>query len=354
MKKNSKQNSLNSHENSSKKGENSSKFKFSDEIKNLLKKGKNLLAFSYGSDSTALFYALVKMGVCFDLAMINYKMRTQSDEEECLAKALAREFNKKIFIKCAPKFDKDFQHQARVFRYEFFDTLCAKFGYTNLLVAHHLNDRFEWFLRQFGRGAGFVELLGMKECEKRANFTLIRPLLNTPKAEILAFLEENKIKFFNDESNESEKYERNFIRKHFATPFLEHFSVGVQKSFAYLEKDTQSLCAGEIAEFKGILLCAKNESLIAKAIKQKGVVLSAKQRKEMMKGDSVVSGRIGVVFMSERALIFEYEKCEKIPKKFKENYRKARIAKLLRAYLYKHSIDEQELTAYICAIFARI
>ena len=114
---------------------------------------------------------------------------------------------------------------------------------------------------------------------------------------------------------------------YFATPFLQRFGAGAKKSFAYLEKDTQSLCVGEIAEFKGILLCAKNESLIAKAIKQKGVVLSAKQRKEMMKGDSVVSGRIGVVFMGERALIFEYEKCEKIPKKFKENYRKARIAK---------------------------
>ena len=107
------------------------------------------------------------------------------------------------------------------------------------------------------------------------------------------------------------------------------------------------MCAGEIAEFMGILLCAKNESLIAKAIKQKGVVLSAKQRKEMMKGDSVVSGRIGVVFMGERALIFEYEKCEKIPKKFKENYRKAKIAKLLRPYLYNHSIAEKNLLEFL-------
>ena len=61
MKKNSKQNSPNSHENSGKKGENSSGFKFNDETLSLLKKGKNLLAFSYGSDSTALFHALVKM-----------------------------------------------------------------------------------------------------------------------------------------------------------------------------------------------------------------------------------------------------------------------------------------------------
>lgn len=321
----------------------------SDEILSVLKGGKNLLAFSYGSDSTALFYALLGEGIEFDLAMINYKMRAQSDEEELLARALAREFDKKIFVKIAPKFTSDFQHKARAFRYEFFAKICAEFGYTNLLVAHHLNDRFEWFLRQFARGAGVVELLGMKELEKRANFTLVRPFLNTPKAEILAFLEEKKIKFFIDESNENEKYERNFIRKHFATPFLEEFSAGVKKSFAYLEKDTRNLCDDEVAEFMGILVCAKNESIIAKAVKQKGVVLSAKQRKELAKGDCVLSNKVGVAFMNDKALIFEYEKCQKIPKKFKENYRKARIPKLLRAYLYNHSIDEKELVAWVCA-----
>ena len=320
--------------------------KLSDEILRTLKGGKNLLAFSYGSDSTALFYALVGQGIEFDMAMINYKMRAQSDEEERAARDLAREFGKKIFVKTAPKFDKDFQHQAREFRYEFFAEICAEFGYANVLVAHHLNDRFEWFLRQFARGAGVVELLGMKECEKRPNFTLVRPFLNTPKAEILAFLQEKKVKFFVDESNENEKYERNFIRKHFATPFLERFSAGAKKSFAYLEKDACALCDDEIAEFKGILACANNESVIAKATKQKGVVLSAKQRKELVKGDCVLSGKVGVVFVNEKALIFEYEICEKIPKKFKERYRKARTPKLLRAYLYKHDIDEKELVAF--------
>lgn len=321
--------------------------KFSVEMIRLLQGGKNLLAFSHGSDSTALFYALMGAGVEFDMAMINYKMRAQSDGEEKSAKNLARKFNKKIYVKTAPKFKADFQNKARAFRYEFFAELCVEFGYENLILAHHLNDRFEWFLRQFSRGAGVFELLGMKEIEKRTNFTLARPLLHTSKAEILAFLEDNKIKFFIDESNESEKYERNAIRKHFATPFLKQFSTGVAKSFAYLEKDAKALCDDEISEFEGILACAKNESLIAKAVKQKGVVLSAKGRKELMKSDSVVSGKVGVVFMQGKALVFDFEKCEKIPKKFKENYRKAKIPKLLRAYLYKHSINEEAFIKWL-------
>lgn len=316
---------------------------FSHEVLCTLQGSKNLLAFSYGSDSTALFYVLLKQHIAFDMAMINYKMRKQSDEEEHSARILASEFHKKIYVKTAPQFKVDFQNKAREFRYEFFTEICQQFGYENVILAHHLNDRFEWFLRQIARGAGVLELLGMKGCEKRGNFTLVRPFLNTSKAEILEFLEKEKIKFFNDKSNENEKYERNFIRKHFATPFLREFSTGVARSFVYLEKDAKSLCDNEVAEFEGILVCAKNESIIAKAVKQKGIVLSAKQRKELLKVDSVISDKVGVVFMNDKALVFKYETCEKIPKKFKELYRRAKIPKLLRAYLYNHEINEQKL-----------
>lgn len=326
-----------------------------DEILRTLKSGKNLLAFSYGSDSTALFYTLLGQGVEFDLAMINYKMRLQSDEEERAARALALEFSKKIFVKNAPKFDKDFQHKARAFRYEFFAKICAEFGYTNLLVAHHLNDRFEWFLRQLARGAGVVELLGMKESEKRANFTLLRPFLNTPKAEILGFLEKEKIQFFNDESNENEKYERNFIRKHFATPFMSEFSAGVAKSFAYLEKDAKNLCDDEIAEFKGILVCECLESAITRAVKKMGVVMSVGQRGELTKNkefnDIVVSGRVAIAFMRGKCLVFKYSKTQnnshKIPKSQRENYRKAKIPKLLRPYLYENGVETKDLLEFL-------
>ena len=325
--------------------------RLSDEILRTLKSGKNLLAFSYGSDSTALFYTLLRQGVEFDLAMINYKMRAQSDEEERAARALALEFSKKIFVKNALKFDKDFQHKARAFRYEFFAKICAEFGYTNLLVAHHLNDRFEWFLRQLARGAGVVELLGMKESEKRANFTLLRPFLNTPKAEILGFLEKEKIQFFNDESNENEKYERNFIRKHFATPFMSEFSAGVSKSFAYLEKDAKNLCDDEIAEFKGILVCECLESTITRAVKKMGVVMSVGQRKELTKNkefnDIVVSGKVAIAFMRGKCLVFKYTQSKKMPKIQKELYRKAKIPKLLRPYLYENSIDTKDLLEFL-------
>ncbi len=370
--------------------------KFSDEILHALKSGKNLLAFSYGSDSTALFYALNAYKIDFDLALINYKMRAQSDLEEAAAKKLASEFGKQIFVKTAPNFKNNFQNAARIFRYEFFAQICAEFGYENVILAHQMDDKFEWFLRQFARGAGLAELLGMKELEKREKFTLLRPFLRTTKAEILRFLQQNKLKFFKDSSNENEKYERNFIRKHFAAPFMSEFGAGVGRSFEYLNKDLRAFegeNADEIAEFMGILICECSENAITRAVKKMGLVMSAGQRGELTKGgefnDIVVSGRVAIVFMRGKCLVFRRTKgekahkigeknsktstkaqktssqnskiraeiqktegenlkiSEKIPKPQREIYRKAQIPKLLRPYLYENGVEVQNLLNFL-------
>ena len=378
--------------------ENSAKFlpKFSDEILSALKGGKNLLAFSYGSDSTALFYALNAYKIDFDLALINYKMRAQSDLEEAAAKKLAHEFGKQIFVKTAPNFKNNFQNAARNFRYEFFGEICINFGYKNVILAHQMDDKFEWFLRQFARGAGLAELLGMRELEKREKFTLLRPFLRTTKAEILSFLQQNKLKFFKDSSNENEKYQRNYLRKHFAAPFMSEFGAGVGRSFEYLSKDLRSFegeNGSEIAEFRGILICEQSENAITRAVKKMGLVMSAGQRRELKKGgefnDIVVSGRICIAFMRGKCLVFKHSKGEntlkigyenskisakpqkigsqnskindeiqktggensktsaKIPKAQREIYRKAQIPKLLRPYLYENAVATQDLLNFL-------
>ena len=315
-----------------------------DEILALLKGGKNLLAFSCGSDSSALFYLLMREKIDFDLVMINYKTRKNSDLEELKAKELALKFHKKIFIEHAPWFQNNFEKKARDFRYDFFEKICLEQDYNHLILAHHLNDQFEWFLMQLSRGAGLAEILGMQECEKRQNYRLLRPLLFVSKDEILLFLKENDIFYFDDESNENEKYFRNYIRKNFSNAFVSEFHQGLKRSFSYLSEERKKLHDFEnIKEFQGLILCPKDESLIARAVKMKGLLLSAAQRKELLKGDCVLSGKIALVYQNERAVIFEYETCQKLPKNFKEACRIAKIPRLLRAYLYNHKIDISSL-----------
>ncbi|EHO1686165.1 tRNA lysidine(34) synthetase TilS [Campylobacter coli] len=315
-----------------------------DEILSLLKKGRNLLAFSYGSDSSALFRFLVQKKIDFDLVMINYKTRKNSDLEELKAKELALKFHKKIFIKSAPVIKGNFEKEARDFRYDFFEKICLEQNYSNLILAHHLNDQLEWFLMQLSRGAGLAEILGMQECEKRSNYTLLRPLLFMSKDEILSYLKENDIFYFQDESNENEKYFRNYIRKNFSNAFVSKFHQGLKRSFSYLDEDRKKLYDLEsIKEIQGLMICPKNESLIAKAVKMKGLLLSAAQRKEFLKGDCVLGGKIGIVYKDEKAIVFKYETCQKLPKEFKEACRIAKIPRLLRAYLYNHKIDISSL-----------
>ena len=142
-----------------------------------LKSGRNLLAFSHGVDSTALFYLLDEAGVKFDLAIVDYNVRAQSKDEVALARHLAAKFNKQIYVKSVRLGASNFEHEARAARYGFFAEICRERGYENLILAHQFDDKFEWFLMQLGRGAGLSELLGMQEIEVREDYMLARPLL---------------------------------------------------------------------------------------------------------------------------------------------------------------------------------
>ena len=64
-----------------------------------IKNSKNLLAFSGGVDSSALFFLLLNHKIDFDIAIVNYNTREQSKDEIAYALNLAKEYKKEIFIK---------------------------------------------------------------------------------------------------------------------------------------------------------------------------------------------------------------------------------------------------------------
>ncbi|NPA28128.1 MAG: tRNA lysidine(34) synthetase TilS, partial [Epsilonproteobacteria bacterium] len=170
-------------------------------VANFLKTSKNLLAFSGGVDSTALFFILKNLEIEFDIAIVDYALREEAYKEIEYAKSLAKEHNKKIFIKRAPKFSSNFEANAREFRYSFFKEIIKEHNYNSLITAHQLNDKIEWFLMRFSKGAGVSELSGMSKIEREDEFFLVRPLLDISKDELLEFLEKNRIKYFIDKSN---------------------------------------------------------------------------------------------------------------------------------------------------------
>jgi len=314
--------------------------KLSSDILEELKKGKNLLAFSAGSDSSALFFILKALHVEFDIAIVNYQTREQSSEEEKYAKALAKEFNKECYIFTCKLESNNFEHNARVTRYEFFEKITTKHYYNTLLTAHHLNDKLEWFLMQLSKGAGAVELSGMSEVEQNEHYKTIRPLLGVEKNEILNFLHVNKIRHFLDSSNSDKKHFRNQIRKEFASSFCEQFSSGIKKSFEYLENDKKRLVPKEIEQKKSLYILKRDEDDlinirgIDRAVKKLGVLLSSAMRNEILKTkDCIVSKKIAIAFSAEKIYI-----CPTVDvtmdKKFKEKCRIEKIPSKIRPYLF--------------------
>jgi len=318
-----------------------------------LKNKKNLLAFSAGIDSSALFFLLLENNIKFDIAIVDYGVREQSKEEVTHAKAMAEKYNLTCYTIQAPKFTTHFEKNAREFRYTFFETLIKKYNYDTLLTAHQLNDQLEWLLMRFTKGAGISELIGLEPVSKRKNYTLVRPLLEYSKDELLSFLENHDYPYFIDQSNSDKKYERNRFRKQFSDPLMAEYKKGIKRSFDYLRKDKKSLEKEfEVVYSEKELSVIKLHKISAKvkasdlALKELGYLLSSSQRQEIEKEESLVIGGEWAVELKDDLLYIAPYHTTDMPKQFKEQCRIAQIPTKIRPYIFKENLDLALFTAH--------
>lgn len=317
-----------------------------------IKSSKNLLAFSAGIDSTALFFLLLNSNIPFDIAIVDYNIREQSKEEVAHAKNLAKKFNKKIYIKDIFLENlSNFEKQARDARYNFFEEIIKKNSYDFLITAHQLNDKFEWFLMQLSKGAGLIELLGMSEIEDKEFYKIYRPLLNFSKDELISYLENKNIKYFVDESNIDEKYKRNYFRNSFSNSFLKEFKEGVKSSFNFLHNDLNSLNIDfypikkieELEIFKNQNDNNLNLRVIDKSLKKRGILISSLQREEIIKQKELtIAHKINIAITENYIFIAPKIKIN-MPKDFKEKCRVKKLPKNIREYIFIKNIDFKDL-----------
>ena len=311
-----------------------------------LKSGRNLLAFSHGVDSTALFYLLDEAGVKFDIAIVDYNIRVQSKDEVASARDLAAKFNKQIYVKSVRLGESNFEHEARAARYDFFSEICRERGYENLILAHQFDDKFEWFLMQLGRGAGLSELLGMQELETREDYVIARPLLGVRKCELERFLRERNLKYFTDETNLTDRFKRGFIRAKFSEPFLNEYFGGVKKSFEFLATDALNLTPEISNPAPKIYLVKRGANELRgvdQACKRLGFVLSAAQRNECARclengARCVLGGKVAVGASKNFIFVTPYIKSA-MDKKFKEVCRQLAVPPINRGFLFAEGVD---------------
>lgn len=313
---------------------------------------KNLLAFSGGVDSTALFFMLLEQNIDFDMAIVDYGIRAQSKDEVAYAKELAHKYGKTLYTKEVKLGESNFESTARQERYAFFEEIIKTHNYARLITAHQLNDQLEWFLMQLSRGAGLKELIGLHELSKRDGYEIYRPILEYSKEELLEYLNQRKIKYFVDESNEDTKYKRNYFRKNFANELIKEFGSGIKNSFRYLKSDLKVIYdEDKIDEFRldelVIFRYNGDENLALRIIdnelKKRKIILSSSQKKEILKQKEIIIKNLFCVVLKDSYVWIAPKADTILDKPYKELCRTNKIPKHIRPYFKLQGVQNETI-----------
>ncbi len=187
---------------------------------NTNKLGKLAIAVSGGCDSIALTFLIKKYfpKLKFTALIVDHKFRKESTKEaKWVQKYLEKNNIKAIILSPASLKTKQpikvTEESLRDLRYSLIIDYCKKNKINTILTAHHLDDNIETFLMRLERGSGIDGLSSIPQKNNINTIDFIRPLLSFTKDELKNFLIQNKIKWVEDPSNESDRFTRNKIRK---------------------------------------------------------------------------------------------------------------------------------------------
>jgi len=233
------------------------------------KNSKIIIGVSGGSDSACLLDIFSKLAPKYDLdlhiAHVNYGLRGEdSKKDELFVRELAKKYNISFTVLKPKKaeYRGNLESNLRQIRYDFFEQLRKELNFDLVAVAHNQDDQAETVLMRIMRGSGLNGLSAMKAKTKN----IIRPLLQTSKADILAYLKQNKLPCRTDKSNFDKKFTRNGIRggllpyleKHFNPAIKEtlaDWSVTVADDYEFIAQNaeifTKDICNNKCADFSG-------------------------------------------------------------------------------------------------------
>lgn len=92
-----------------------------------------------------------------------------------------------------------------------------------LVLAHHRDDQAETILLKLLRGAGPEGLGGMRTLREFSQGYLWRPMLDMPRASLLAYARQHALTWVEDPSNHDLKLRRNYLREHVLPELEQHW-----------------------------------------------------------------------------------------------------------------------------------
>lgn len=185
-------------------------------------RGGVLVGLSGGADSVMLLLVLCELrkrhGGSFEVKAVhvNHMIRgSEADRDEDFSRELCKGlgvpfFSERIDVpKLAERLSCGIEEAARKARYDIFDKIVKADGELSCVaVAHNATDNLETVIFNIMRGAGIVGGAGIPPVRDN----IIRPLIYSPKADIVSALESLKVEYVTDSTNLDSEYSRNHIR----------------------------------------------------------------------------------------------------------------------------------------------
>jgi tRNA(Ile)-lysidine synthase len=182
-----------------------------------------VLAVSGGPDSTALMVMAAQWRDSLEIkpklvaVTVDHGLRKESKAEAvavaCLAKKLDIAHRTSRWTGRKPK--TGLQEAARLTRYRLLGNAARRADATHILTAHTLDDQSETVLIRMSRGSGLSGLGAMQRISfvpQDEELFVVRPLLEIPKARLIATLHAAGISYADDPSNRDPRFTRARLR----------------------------------------------------------------------------------------------------------------------------------------------
>jgi tRNA(Ile)-lysidine synthase len=179
-----------------------------------------MLAISGGPDSTALLVLAarwrkaLKRGPKLIAVTVDHGLRPESAREANAVKRLARSLGvtHRILRWTGRKPATGLQQAARHARYRLLAAAARQAGCRHVLTAHTLDDQAETVLIRLARGSGVSGLAAMARETDIEGVTVVRLLLEVPKARLIATLRRAGIRYADDPTNYDPRFTRARLR----------------------------------------------------------------------------------------------------------------------------------------------
>ncbi|MGL4712994.1 MAG: tRNA lysidine(34) synthetase TilS [Shewanella sp.] len=180
--------------------------------------GKLVLAYSGGVDSEVLAFGLSQFArqhpeFTYQLVYVHHGLSDNAEAwaQHCLVRGQHYDLPvtvERVTVNRGPRLS--LEAEARKVRYQAIERHLSENDV--LLTAHHEDDQLETILLALKRGQGPKGLAAMGQVQALAQGRQLRPLLDISRDQIEAYAKQQGLVHIEDESNQDDKYDRNFLR----------------------------------------------------------------------------------------------------------------------------------------------